>query len=140
MSKVRFLPSNKEVEAQPGENLLGCAMRAGVSIKCSCGGVPTCAMCHIVVVKGEASLTGISDKEVDLLGNTYFLTKKRLSCQAKVVGSDDLTIEVPNEESGSAAEPSSFRKPSSQWRKPGEKAKVTGRNRDKRNSRSRGQR
>jgi uncharacterized 2Fe-2S/4Fe-4S cluster protein (DUF4445 family) len=97
-------------------------------------------MCHIVVVKGDASLTAISDKEVNLLGNTYFLTKKRLSCQAKVVGDDDLTVEVPAEEISSDRDLSSFRKPSSQWRKTKAERALEGNARNKRSTRPKGHR
>jgi ferredoxin len=116
MPKVRFLPSQEEIEVKTGENLLKVAIRSKIDIQYSCGGAPSCAMCKVVIKNGEEYLNKMEPKEIDLLGNTYFLTKKRLACQTWLTedGSVDLELAPDRQEKET---PSSFRKPESEWRK-----------------------
>ena len=123
MPKVTFKPSGQECEAKVGDTLLKVANREKAGIKFSCGGVPSCAMCRVGIVSGEEHLSPIERKETDLMGNTYFLTKQRLSCQAKIISEGDLVLDV-SEHTDIPLEPpkqgdtydSSFRKPKEQWR------------------------
>ncbi len=119
MAKVIFRPSGKEAEAKIGENLLKVAIRADVGLKYSCGGAPSCAMCKVVVCSGEELLSKQETKELDLLGNTYFLTKKRLACQSKVLAEGEIVLDIREhvESLPKAEASSSFRKPPSEWRK-----------------------
>jgi ferredoxin len=94
MAKITFKPEGQECEAEVGEHLLKVANRNKAGIKFSCGGVPSCAMCRVVVVEGEEHLSKIDRKEIDLMGNTYFLTKQRLSCQAVVENEGDIVVDV----------------------------------------------
>ena len=119
MAKVVFQPSGKEAEAKIGENLLKVAIRADVGLKYSCGGAPSCAMCKVVVVSGSECLSGQETKELDLLGNTYFMTKKRLACQSKVLKDGEIVLDISEHLSTVELDlkNSVFRKPPSEWRK-----------------------
>ena len=127
MPKVKFLPSEKEVEAKVGDNLLKVSVKADVGLRYSCGGVPSCAMCRVAVVEGEEHLSKMEMKETDLLGNTYFVTKRRLACQTKILDEGDIVLDVSEHlESESSEEVSKFRKPKSEWRvTESEKREVT---------------
>lgn len=118
MAKVTFQPAGKTVEAKVGDNLLKVAIRADVGLKYSCGGAPSCAMCKVVVQEGEELLNQQDLKELDLMGNTYFITKKRLACQTKILNDGDVTLDISEhlEEVPEQAN-SPFRKPESEWRK-----------------------
>lgn len=94
MAKVTFKPEGQECEAKVGEHLLKISNRIKAGIKFSCGGVPNCAMCRVKVVSGEEHLSKIDRKETDLMGNTYFLTKERLSCQAIIESEGDIVVDV----------------------------------------------
>ena len=47
------------------------------------------------IVGGESLLSPFNADERKHLGNVYFITKQRLSCQARVVGEGEVTVEVP---------------------------------------------
>jgi uncharacterized 2Fe-2S/4Fe-4S cluster protein (DUF4445 family) len=66
-----------------------------VAITTACVGKATCGLCRVKVVAGEALLSAFNADERKHLGNVYFITKQRLSCQAKVIADGDVTVEVP---------------------------------------------
>ncbi|MDP3028845.1 MAG: 2Fe-2S iron-sulfur cluster-binding protein, partial [Deltaproteobacteria bacterium] len=59
-SRTRFLPENKEVFVDAGENLLKAAMMAGVHINASCGGAGVCGRCKVKIENGN--VTGEQDE------------------------------------------------------------------------------
>lgn len=94
LPKVTFQPGDIEVEASEGDSLLQLAKKNDIKIIYSCDGAPSCAMCRVVVVSGEDGLNSIGRKEEDLIGTSYFITKQRLSCQAKITGEEDVVIDL----------------------------------------------
>ena len=50
----------------------------------ACAGQATCGLCRVKVVSGEEHLTPFNAAERKHLGNVYFITKLRLSCQARI--------------------------------------------------------
>jgi len=54
MPKVTFEPHQITVDALPHETVLELAMRVGVHINASCGGLGACGKCKIILEKGEA--------------------------------------------------------------------------------------
>ena len=93
MPRVTFLPAAVTAEADDGESLFEVARRSGVAIETACVGKATCGLCRVRVVAGEEFLAPYNDHEQRHLGNVYFLTKVRLSCQALVRGGD-VTVEL----------------------------------------------
>ncbi len=83
---------NRVIEVSEGESLLSGLHNAQFPVKSSCGGVARCADCVVKVVKGEENLNEIEFKEKSLLGNVFFITKERLSCQTHLKG--DISIEL----------------------------------------------
>jgi 2Fe-2S ferredoxin len=57
-------------------------------------GKATCGLCRVKIVAGEEFLSPFNALERKHLGNVYFITKERLSCQARVTGGD-IVVEVP---------------------------------------------
>ncbi|MFN3568002.1 MAG: ASKHA domain-containing protein, partial [Caldimicrobium sp.] len=53
MSKVLFLPYEIEEEILPEESVLELAMRLGIHINASCGGIGACNKCKVIVEKGD---------------------------------------------------------------------------------------
>ncbi len=93
MPKVTFLPMNEVVDCADGETVFAVGKRAGIPIDTSCVGKATCGRCRVKIVDGEAHLPPFNDDEKKHLGNVYFITKVRLSCQCVVTGGD-VTVEV----------------------------------------------
>jgi 2Fe-2S ferredoxin len=84
--RVLFQPFGSSVELQAGESLFEAGRRGGVPIPTACVGKATCGLCRVKVLSGEALLSPINADEKRHLGNTYFISKLRLSCQARIVG------------------------------------------------------
>ena len=92
---MTFLPFGSTVFVAEGESIFEAGRRAGVAIPTACVGRATCGLCRVKIVDGEPHLNPMSDDEKKHLGNTYFITKLRLSCRAKVSGGD-VTVKLPD--------------------------------------------
>jgi uncharacterized 2Fe-2S/4Fe-4S cluster protein (DUF4445 family) len=94
MPRVIFEPSGLVVPCADGETLFDAARRVGLAVPTACVGQGTCGLCRVKVIAGEQHLSPQNAVEVKHLGNTYFITKLRLSCQARVSG--DVTVRIPD--------------------------------------------
>jgi 2Fe-2S ferredoxin len=90
---VTFLPSGLRADCADGESVFEVARRAGVAITTACVGKATCGLCRVKIAAGEDALSPLNAAERKHLGNVYFLTKLRLSCQARVCG--DVVVHIP---------------------------------------------
>jgi ferredoxin len=86
MPSIVFEPLGLRIECASGETVFAAARRHNVPIPTACVGRGTCGLCRVKVVTGEEVLSPINSTEKRHLGNTYFITKLRLSCQLAVVG------------------------------------------------------
>ncbi|HLU69108.1 MAG TPA: 2Fe-2S iron-sulfur cluster-binding protein [Kofleriaceae bacterium] len=93
MPRVTFLPDGVTGECADGESVFAVGRRSGVAIETACVGKATCGLCRVRVVAGEEFLAPYNEHEQKHLGNVYFLTKVRLSCQA-IVSGGDVTVEL----------------------------------------------
>jgi uncharacterized 2Fe-2S/4Fe-4S cluster protein (DUF4445 family) len=91
---VTFLPAGLRVDCRDGESVFEVGRRAGVRIPTACVGQASCGLCRVKIAAGEEHLTPLGPPERKHLGNVYFITKLRLSCQARVSGGD-VTVEIP---------------------------------------------
>ncbi|HDL02103.1 MAG TPA: 2Fe-2S iron-sulfur cluster binding domain-containing protein [candidate division Zixibacteria bacterium] len=98
MPKVKFLPSETEVEVDEGYNLLDAALDNNVQIDHNCGGNCACSTCHVIIEKGIESLGEKSEDEEDMLDEAENLTENsRLACQCIVT--KDLIVKIPPKDS-----------------------------------------
>lgn len=95
MPRVTFLPFEVTVECQEGETVFAAARRHDVPIPTACNAKATCGLCRVKIVAGAEHLPPLNADEKKHLGNTYFLTKLRLSCQCTVSGGD-VTVLIPD--------------------------------------------
>jgi ferredoxin len=95
MARVTFLPFDVTVDGADGESVFEVARRGGVPVPTACVGKATCGLCRVKVVAGAEHLSPLNRDEVKHLGNTYFITKLRLSCQARLTGGD-VTVLLPD--------------------------------------------
>lgn len=96
MPAVTFMPGTRRIEAAAGESIFAVARRAEVPVATACVGKATCGLCRVKILAGETHLTAFNPDERKHLGNVYFITKVRLSCQARLTGDGDVTVEVPD--------------------------------------------
>jgi len=90
-----YAPEGKSVEAPAGTSICEALLDHDIDIEHACEKVCACTTCHVIVRDGYDSLNPIEEKEEDMLDRAWGLeAQSRLSCQAKVDGSD-LVIEIP---------------------------------------------
>lgn len=99
MAKITIAgPTERTVEAAPGTSLLRALQEGGHPISTSCGGVATCALCRVTVTQGKEHLSPLVDSEINHLGTIAKIVGLRLACQAKLTGTGDVRVEVPEVE------------------------------------------
>jgi 2Fe-2S ferredoxin len=91
---ITYLPAQITLPCQDGDTVFGVARAAGVPITTACGAKSTCGLCRVKIIGGAEHLSPVTDAEKRHLGNVYFITKMRLSCQTQVSGGN-VTVEVP---------------------------------------------
>jgi ferredoxin, 2Fe-2S len=85
--KIKFMPQNIEIDADPSKSILKLAQANGVKIKSICNGKPSCAECRIKIIEGINNTQPPGKEELNLIGTSYFIDGRRLSCQVKCYGS-----------------------------------------------------
>lgn len=90
-----FCPEGAQIEVKTGAKLAQALNAAGIKIPHACEYNCACATCHVIVKEGFNSLNEPDDDEYDQLDNAFGSTPlSRLSCQT-VMGTEDITIEIP---------------------------------------------
>ncbi|KAB0584101.1 MULTISPECIES: ISC system 2Fe-2S type ferredoxin [Ideonella] len=88
-------PEGGDIEAPTGTSICEALLDHGIAIEHACEMSCACTTCHVVVKQGYRSLGEPDEIEEDLLDKAWGLTPtSRLSCQA-IVGTEDVTIEIP---------------------------------------------
>ena len=90
--KIKFVPQNIEIEGDPNKSLLQLATENNITIKSICNGVPSCAECRVRIIEGDHVVPPPTQAEINLIGSSYFLDGRRLSCQVRCLGS--MTIDM----------------------------------------------
>lgn len=90
--KIKFLPQNIEIEAHPDKSLLHLAQENNIKIKSICNGKPSCSECRIKITEGMNNVPLPNKEELNLIGTSYYLDGRRLSCQVKCYGS--ITVDM----------------------------------------------
>jgi 2Fe-2S ferredoxin len=87
--RVRYLPSEVEIEACVGDTLLDAALEHNLNIQHECGGNCACTTCQVYVESGRDHLSPIEEVEQDRLSTAEGRTPySRLACQAILLGGD----------------------------------------------------
>jgi ferredoxin, 2Fe-2S len=101
MSTVTIMPAGKTIEAAEGMSLLAAILAAEVGITHNCDGNAECGTCHIFVQEGRKGLTKVAKAENEKLDTIVGVgSKSRLACQAKVLGTENIKIELLDFASG----------------------------------------
>ena len=90
--KIKFLPQNIEVEGSPNKSLLQIATENQLEIRSICKGVPSCAECRVRIAEGDNNVLPPGKAELGLIGTSYFIDNRRLSCQVRCFG--DVTVDL----------------------------------------------
>lgn len=95
MPRLIFQPARFIVLVTDGESIFEAGRRAGVAIPTACVARATCGLCRVKILRGEQFLSPMNADEKRHLGNNYFISKLRLSCQARVTGGD-VEVQIPD--------------------------------------------
>ncbi|MFN7262819.1 MAG: 2Fe-2S iron-sulfur cluster-binding protein [Pseudobdellovibrionaceae bacterium] len=90
--KMKVLPQNIEIEIDPNKSVLQLCHENNIDVKSICHGVPSCAECRIKIKEGEHNVLPPSKAEINLIGSSYYIDQRRLSCQLRCFG--PITIDV----------------------------------------------
>jgi uncharacterized 2Fe-2S/4Fe-4S cluster protein (DUF4445 family) len=92
ISKVRFLPDNKNIEVENGTTIMEAAQKVGVYINSLCGGNGVCGRCKVQVSGGRV----LADKDsISLLSKDEIKEGYVLACQARI--DHDIEVVIPPE-------------------------------------------
>ena len=95
MSLVTFAPSGKELEVAEGTTLLAAILLAEPTFPHKCEGNAQCGSCHIYVLEGRTGVSKIAREENEKLDSIVGVSSKsRLACQAKVLGTENVKVEI----------------------------------------------
>lgn len=89
MLRVKFVPQNREIVVENGENLLEVARKAEIFIDAPCNGNGVCGKCKVKVLEGKID-TEKSRHIKDEEWNEGYV----LACNSKVI--EDVVIEIPS--------------------------------------------
>ena len=95
MSTLTINPDATTTEIAAGTNLLQAILAAGGRIVSQCGGDAKCGACHVFVTegrKGLSRLTAAENAKLDTLVGVG--SKSRLACQATLLGTEAVTVEL----------------------------------------------
>lgn len=90
--KITFMPQNIVIEGNPNKSLLQMAQENQIKIKSICNGKPSCAECRVKIIEGSGNVPPPGKEELNLIGTSYFIDNRRLSCQVRCFGS--ITVDL----------------------------------------------
>ena len=98
---MTIMPSCKTIEVADGTTLLAAVLAAEESLAHKCEGQASCGTCHIFVQEGRRGLSRVAREENERLDTIVGVgSKSRLACQAKVLGTENIKVELLNFGSG----------------------------------------
>jgi len=101
MAMLTILPSGRTIEIAEGKSVLDGILSASVAILHKCDGKAECGSCHIFVQEGRKGLSKIGAVENAKLDTIVGVgSKSRLACQATMLGTENVTVELLGFSSG----------------------------------------
>ena len=95
MTTVTISPSGEVLEAAEGMSLLDVLLKGDIKIPHKCDGNASCGTCHIFLLEGRKGVSKIAREENEKLDAVVGVgSKSRLACQAKVLGTENIKIEL----------------------------------------------
>ena len=95
MSLLTIMPSGKTIDVAEGTTLLAAILAAEETLSHKCEGNADCGTCHIFVHEGRKGLSKVAREENEKLDSIVGVgSKSRLACQAKVLGTENIKVEL----------------------------------------------
>lgn len=90
--KIKIHPTGQELEGDPNKSVMQICHENKIEIHSLCKGIPSCAECRVKVLAGESNVIPPGKAELSLIGTSYYLDGRRLSCQLRAFG--DISIDI----------------------------------------------
>ena len=102
MATLTIVPGDKTAEVGEGTTLLAALQGMGIKLATNdCGGNAQCGTCHIFVQEGRKGVSKTTKAENEKLDTIVGVgSKSRLACQAKVLGTENIKVEILSFDSG----------------------------------------
>lgn len=101
MATLTVMPMDKTIEVAEGMTILAALLGADIAINHKCEGKASCGSCHIFVQEGRKGVSKIAREENDKLDTIVGVgSKSRLACQTKVLGTENIKVELLGFSSG----------------------------------------
>ena len=95
MALVTLAPSGKSVEVGEGTSILAAILQAEPTFPHKCEGNAKCGSCHISLLEGRKGVSKIGREENAILDTLVGVgSKSRLACQAIVLGTENIKVEI----------------------------------------------
>ena len=95
MALLTIMPLGKTMDVSEGMTLLTAILAADESLNHKCEGKAACGTCHVFVQEGRKGLTKIAREENERLDSIVGVgSKSRLACQAKILGTENIKVEL----------------------------------------------
>lgn len=91
---ILFQPLNRRCAIEGEESVLEVALKNGIDLSHSCGGMGSCTTCRIIVEKTKSPLPARNELEQDIADMRNFREDERLACQ--LPPADGLVVRVPS--------------------------------------------
>ena len=95
MTTLTIQPAGLVAEITAGSNLLQAILAAGGKLATKCGEQAKCGACHVFVTegrKGLSKMTPVENAKLDTIVGVG--SKSRLACQASLLGTEAVTVEL----------------------------------------------
>lgn len=90
---LTFIPHQKSCVFTDEESVLEVALKNGLEISHSCGGMGSCTTCRVIVVEYRGQLPPRNELEQDIADMRGFQEEERLSCQLEPT--DGMVLRIP---------------------------------------------
>lgn len=90
---IHFLPSDRSLKVHRASSVLEVAIRGGLEIPHSCGGMGSCTTCRVFVESCAGPLPERNELELEIAETRGFAENERLSCQLPPL--ENLVVRIP---------------------------------------------
>lgn len=95
MTTLTIQPAGLSADVAAGTNLLHAILAAGGKLATKCGEQARCGACHLFVLEGRKGLSKVTALENAKLDTLVGVSgKSRLACQATLLGTEAVTVEL----------------------------------------------
>jgi 2Fe-2S ferredoxin len=95
MSLLTLLPSGASIEVGEGRILLDAILSLEPKMAHKCEGNAKCGSCHIYLQEGRKGVSRIGREENEIPDTIVGVgSKSRLACQVKILGTENVTVEL----------------------------------------------